>query len=694
MTRQIIFIISVILTLGIFSWTTLRYYSWFKFTKPFPIKDYGRRFKMMMEVAFGQTKILRFPFVGLMHALVFWGFCVILIGSIEMIVDGIFNTDKILGSLGIFYGIITASGDIFAAIIAIAILIFLSRRLFMNLKRFSGIEMKHNSHLDANIALTLILLLMVSLLGMNVHYFILHSQNADFMGVYPVSGFMVSTFIPHGYFAQSIITMHEVYWWSHILLIFLFVNILPYSKHFHVFMSVPNVFLSRLEPLGYLYNMPEITKEVKLMMNPDSAFTAPSGESVPTVSRFGVKDVEDITWKNYLDSLTCTECGRCTSVCPANITGKKLSPRKIIMDVRARMKEKGPGLVNTGRGFDDQKALVRDYITPEELWACTTCNACAQECPVNINHPSIIVDMRRFLVMEESAAPGELNGIFTNIENNGAPWQFSMQDRMNWSEGLSVPIMANLFTSGKKPEYLFWVGSAGAFDDRYKKVTREFVKILNHLNIDYAVLGTEESDSGDVARRAGNEMLFQMQAMINIQLMNGYEVKKIITCCPHDYNTLLNEYPEFDGKYEVFHHSQFLQKLITEKKINISDNIFKDKKITFHDPCYLGRGNGEYQAPRDVLNAIPSEKVEMKRNKSFALCCGAGGGQMFKEAEKGEKEVFIERIEEAIKTNADIVCTACPFCMVMMTDGIKYKNKEEEMKNYDLAELVSKSMGL
>jgi len=259
---------------------------------------------------------------------------------------------------------------------------------------------------------------------------------------------------------------------------------------------------------------------------------------------------------------------------------------------------------------------------------------------------------------------------------------------------INVPIMADLCIQGKKPEYLFWVGSAGAFDDRYKKVTREFAKILDYLKTDYAVLGTEESDSGDVARRSGNEMLFQMQALMNIEVMNRYEVKKIITCCPHDYNTLLNEYPEFGGKYEVIHHSQFLRSMINAKKITITDGIFKERKITFHDPCYLGRGNGEYKAPRDVLDAIPSEKVEMKRHKSFALCCGAGGGQMFKEAEKGDKEVFIERTEEAISTGADIICTACPFCMVMITDGIKYKNKEEEIKNYDLAELISISLGL
>ena len=259
---------------------------------------------------------------------------------------------------------------------------------------------------------------------------------------------------------------------------------------------------------------------------------------------------------------------------------------------------------------------------------------------------------------------------------------------------VEVPVMADLFAQNKKPEFLFWVSSIGAFDDRYKKVTQEFIKILTYLKIDYAVLGIEESDSGDVARRAGNEMLFQMQAMTNIEVLNSYEVKKIITCCPHEYNTLKNEYPQYGGNYEVIHHSQFLSNLIQEGKLKIDSDLFKSKKITFHDPCYLGRGNDEYEAPRSVLENVPSKKIEMKHNKQFALCCGAGGGQMFKEAEKGDKEIFIERIEEAIDIKADIVATACPFCMVMMTDGIKYKNKEEEMKNLDIAELVSQSLGL
>jgi heterodisulfide reductase subunit C len=447
MLKQVLFAISLLLTLGIFSYTSWQYYFRFRLTKPFPVKDFGKRFRVMMAVAFGQTRILRKPLVGLMHALVWWGFLVILVGSIEMVIDGLFGTDRALGVLGAVYNIITASGDIFALIIFFAIIAFMIRRLFLDIRRFTGIEMKHKSHQDANLALTLIMLLMVSLLGMNTFYILdlggaawgLGGMEAGGQGgregLFPVS--QVVALWLSGLSSETVHIWHEVFWWSHILLIFIFANILPYSKHFHVFMSAPNVFLSRLEPLGYLPNMPEITKEVKMMMDPSQAFaTPPAGEAAP-VSRFGVLDVEDITWKNYLDSLACTECGRCTEVCPANITGKKLSPRKIIMNIRERMKEKAPGLIKD-KTFSDGKSLIRDYISEEELWACTTCNACARECPVNINHPSIIVDMRRYLVMEEAKGPGELNAIFTNIENNGAPWQFSPQDRMNWAENLYI----------------------------------------------------------------------------------------------------------------------------------------------------------------------------------------------------------------------------------------------------------------
>ncbi|MEI8202171.1 MAG: (Fe-S)-binding protein [Bacteroidota bacterium] len=259
---------------------------------------------------------------------------------------------------------------------------------------------------------------------------------------------------------------------------------------------------------------------------------------------------------------------------------------------------------------------------------------------------------------------------------------------------IDVPLMADVFAKGEKPEFLFWVGCAGAFDDRYKKVVRAFTKILTHFSVSYAVLGTEETCTGDPARRAGNEMLYQMQALSNIDTFTRYEIKKILTICPHCFNIFKNDYPDLDGNYEVVHYTQFLQELVKSGKLKIESDLFADKKITFHDPCYLGRANKEYAAPREVLDAIRSEKTEMHRNKSFALCCGAGGGQMFKEAEPGDKEIFIERTEEAIATGANIIATSCPFCMTMLTDGLKYKNKEEEIQNLDIAELVANALDL
>ena len=438
MTKQVIFAIALLITIGVFTYTIRRIISFFKLTRPaFPVKDFGKRMRVMLSVAFAQTKIFRKPWIGLTHAIVFWGFCVILFGSIEMVIDGLTGTDKVLQFLGPFYDFIMASGDFFALHVAMAILIFIFRRLFLHIRRFEGIEMKEISHIDAKIALTIILVLMISLLTMNIGY--VGNQRLtgeEMIGYYPISAVLVNMF--QGLSAEGFHSMFEISWWIHILLIFVFANILPYSKHFHVFMSVPNVFLSRLEPLGKLPNMDSITREVKLMMNPDTAYSAAPSDTPP--ERFGVKDAEDASWKNYFDSLSCTECGRCTSVCPANITGKKLSPRKIMMDLRARMKEKGPLMVKNGRDFNDNRSLLRDFISEEELWACTTCNACAKECPININHPTLIVDMRRYLVMEEASAPGELKAVFNNIENNGAPWQYSAEDRLNWAKDLELRV--------------------------------------------------------------------------------------------------------------------------------------------------------------------------------------------------------------------------------------------------------------
>lgn len=429
--KQIVFIIVLLITIGIFAYSISKIIKNFRLTKKaFPIKDIGKRIILMLKVAFFQNKIFRKPISGIIHALVFWGFCIIVLGSSEMIIDGIFGLEHSLAILGPAYSAISGLGDIFAYIIGISVLIFLFRRLFLNIGRLHGPELKKKNHQDANFALFLIFLLMLSLAGMNIFYVAALGDNLK--GFYPISAQISNLF---SLSPDSTHLFHEINWWGHILLILFFMNILPYSKHFHIFMSIPNVFLSRLDPLGKVPNMENVTKEVKLMMDPETAFAAPSPDEVPQeIERFGIKDIEDSSWKNYLDSLTCTQCGRCTSVCPANITGKQLSPRKLFIDLRQRMKEKSKGLIKEGKDYNDNKSFIRDYISEEEIWACTTCNACAQECPLNINHPTLIIDMRRYLVMEEAAAPAELNAIFTNIENNGAPWQFSPEDRLLWTE--------------------------------------------------------------------------------------------------------------------------------------------------------------------------------------------------------------------------------------------------------------------
>lgn len=426
---QVVFIVLLAITLGVFSFSAFKIYQLFKITKPaYPVRDFGKRIKRTIINAFLQERIFRNPIAGFLHAMVFWGFLLILVGSIEMVVDGIAGTDRVLASLGLVYDIIIGGGDVFAYIIALFIIVFIIRRTVLNINRLHGKELQKKNHIDALLALTMIFLLMITLAGMNIFYIAGHPS---YEGVYPVSALIAPIF--NGLSSDTVHLIHDINWWSHIILIFIFANALPYSKHFHIFMSIPNVFFSRLTPLGKMTNMDSITKEVKLMMNPETAFAAaPEGDTPP--ERFGILDIEDVTWKNYIDSLACTQCGRCTSVCPANITGKELSPRKMVMNIRQRMKMKGPHIVKEGKDYSDGKALIRDLIKEEEIWACTTCNACAKECPLNIDHPTFILDLRRYLVMEESAAPAQLNAIFANIENNGAPWQYSNQDRLNWTE--------------------------------------------------------------------------------------------------------------------------------------------------------------------------------------------------------------------------------------------------------------------
>jgi Fe-S oxidoreductase len=470
---------------------------------------------------------------------------------------------------------------------------------------------------------------------------------------------------------QSIATngiLFEVYWWIHIVLVLGFLNYLPYSKHAHILTSVPNVFLTSLESKGAL---------------------KPIDFEAEGVERFGAVDVEDLTWKQILDGFTCTECGRCSASCPANITGKLLSPKKIMMDIRHRAVEHGGILAakNSGASAEGMKSpaentLLHHYITAEELFACTTCGACVQECPVNNEHVPAIVELRRSLVLMESSFPPEVQTVFKNLETNFSPWAFPASSRADWAEGMNIPVMAQ----SPQVDILFWVGCAGAFDARYTKVTQAFAKLMQRAGVTFAILGTEEKCTGDSARRIGNEYLAQTLMKENIATLNNYQIKKIVTTCPHCFNTLKNEYPQFGGTYEVIHHTDFLVKLINEGRLKVTNE--EAAAVTFHDSCYLGRYNDLYEQPREILDAIPGMNIkEMKRSRSKGLCCGAGGGRMWMEEHEG-KRVNVERTEEALALHPDIISTACPFCLTMIEDGVKEKGATESVQVRDVAELL------
>ncbi|MBA2423233.1 MAG: (Fe-S)-binding protein [Chitinophagales bacterium] len=654
--------------------------------------DRKKRWTILLLVALGQTKMLKKPVVGFFHLIIYLGFIIVNIEVLEIIIDGVFGTHRVLSEIfpANIYSLLIGSFEVLAFGVLLACIVFLARRNLVKVPRLVADDLDGWPRKDANYILVMEILLMIAFLSMNATDQLLQEKGeAHYFkaGAFPVS----ATFFQPAYTSlttSSLIFFERFFWWFHILGILFFLNYLVISKHFHILISFPNVFYSNLFPKGKFNNLDSVTREVKLMLDP-AAENIAEGEPAP---RFGAKDVYDLSWKQLMDAYSCTECGRCTAACPASITGKKLSPRWIVMKTRDRLEEAGRNYDLHGPNFRDNKALLGDYITPEELWACTTCNACVEECPVNISPLDIIMDLRRSLVMEESKMPNELAMMSSNIENNGAPWQFSPSDRANWVDGLDIPIMSDVAARGDAVDVLFWVGCAGSFDERNKNVTRSFAKILKAADIKFAVLGLEESCNGDPAKRAGNEFLFQMQAFTNINTLNNYGVKRIVTACPHCFNTLKNEYPELGGSYEVIHHSSFLQQLLLEGKIKIRENnLLSQESITYHDSCYIGRGNGIYEAPRQVLESFKAELREMKRCRTNGFCCGAGGAQVFKEEEPGRRRVNTERAAEAIATGANTIAVACPFCMTMMDDGLKNQG-EEIPKLKDIAELVADSM--
>ncbi len=650
----------------------------------------GERWKQMILVAFGQKKMFKRPLPALLHFVLYAGFIIINVELLEIVTDGLFGTHRVLAHLVPinFYNFIIAGFEVLAFLVLVGCVVFLCRRYVARIPRFWNKEMTKWPRTDATIILFTEIILMSLFLKMNAADSILQSRGSEHYfkaGLFPVSQFIIPFL--NGFSDETLFILERTCWWGHIVGVFFFLNYIIWSKHFHILLAFPNVWYAKLTAKGEFTSLASVTNEVKLMLDPNASVTPDMNPG-----KFGAKDVTDLSWKQLMDAYSCTECGRCTSACPANITGKLLSPRKIMMDTRDRLEEVGRNIDKHGIDFTDGKSLLGNYITEEELWACTSCNACVEECPVLIDPLSIIIDLRRNLFMEESKAPAELTGMMSNIENNGAPWKFSPSDRMLWAEGLDIPMLSDVVAKGEEAEILFWIGCAGSFDDRYKGVIRSFAKILNDTKIKFAVLGLEETCTGDPAKRSGNEFLAQMQAMQNITTLNNYGVKKIVTACPHCFNTLKNEYPALGGNYEVLHHSSFLQTLIAEGKLVMKeDNPLKGKAITFHDSCYLGRANEVYEAPRQLIESFKADLREMKKCKTNGLCCGGGGAQVFKEESPGNKRVSVERTEQIMETGASIVAVGCPFCMTMLDDGIKQKNQEENIKVKDIAELIAEA---
>ncbi|MDW8306864.1 MAG: (Fe-S)-binding protein [Leptospiraceae bacterium] len=634
------------------------------------------KIKNVVVNVFFQKKLFNRPVRGLFHVFIFFGFIVYALHTLSQFMGGFFaNYDFYIPALidkYLFRGFLYFYDyllDLFTFLVLCGLVFFALRRwvfLAPELDRPSG---------QSAIVLIMIALLMVATLLSEPSRVI--KDGLSFEHLSPLRSFLVRLLQNWGISPQEAQSTYLIGWWSHVLLVFGFMVYVPRSKHAHLIWAPVNFWFHKGTPKGALSFM-----------------------DLEKASVYGASQVQDFTWKDHLNGLSCIECGRCTLECPANRTGKVLDPKAIMMDLKHALMEKMPRVEELRRQGKSEEELAQDttlrvidnYTPTEALWACTTCYACVEACPVGNNQVDAIIAMRRALVLNEGSLPTDLQGALTNMENQSNPWGVGSHKREEWAEGLAVKTMAQWQSEGQSPEILYWVGCAGAFDERSKKIARSFVKLLQKAGISFGILGVEENCTGDSARRAGNEYLFQTLASANIETLNRYGVRKIVTTCPHCYNTLKNEYPQLGGKYEVEHHTVFLDRLLKEKKLKIDEakkSLFG--YITYHDSCYLGRYNDHYEEPRRILKQVTQFRLlEPIDHKRRGLCCGAGGAQMWKEEEKGRERVNYKRTEQLLLTEAKTIASACPFCMTMISDGVKAHGHEEKVETLDVAEILEK----
>ncbi|UCG31638.1 MAG: (Fe-S)-binding protein [Phycisphaerales bacterium] len=673
----------LVVLLALFAWSAARRWKLLMIGRPAArFDDIGQRVAGMLRFGFGQQRMPRYKLAGIGHILIFSGFLVLLFRSLVLFGRG-FNVGFDLFVLE--HG--TALGDIYSflkdlviILVIIGVVIFLYYRLITRARRMtlSG---------EALLILGIIGVMMVADVIYDGSWFVLEDRAGHlelaFTWASPVGS--AAALGMQNISEGGLRFLLHLGFWTHTSLVLIFLNILPYSKHFHVITALPNVFFRELKPRGRLPNM----EDIEGMLEREETL--------------GVARIQNLSWKSILDLYTCTECGRCTDQCPANRTGKLLSPKHLTIDLRdylyhhekqlvrrngSNVAGAGEGSASTEDASGSGELLVPTTIKPEVLWACTTCRACETECPVFITYVDKIVDFRRNLVMEVGEFPSELQNAFQGLERDGNPWSFQAADRGAWAEGLDIPVMAEL--GEEKPEYLMWVGCAPSFDERAKKVSRATAQLLKAAGVSFAILGMEETCNGDPARRAGNEFLFQTMAQANIETLNNYGVKKIITTCPHCYNTLRNEYPDFGGHYQVIHHTEMLADLVRQGRLQPKRRVAG--RVVFHDSCYLGRYNDVYDPPREILRRIPgAQLVEAAESRDRGMCCGAGGAQMFKEEEEGDGRVNHARIDQLLRTQPEVVSSSCPFCQVMLTDGLTDKERED-VRQLDVAELLWQSV--
>lgn len=637
----------------------LRYVAWGK--GELKVNDVPERIKGFLTYVIGQRRVIQEP-AGMVHLFIFWGFLILQLETIEYMIRAIafdFHFSYLIGEGA--YNVLLFLQDIFGAIVFVAICVAAVRRYVVRPKHSlaSG---------DAAVILALIGALMLTKFmanGAEIAYMTDQPLGHD-PRFTPIALATANVFASLGLDRAGFFWLYHVNYWFHLAIVVFFANYIPFGKHLHLIGAMPNIFFKKHEPNGSLY---------------------PIDMEDPNLESYGVGYVEELTWKQLLDTYACTECGRCEHYCPAFNSGKPLNPMMIIHKIKDTLREKGEMVVRHKQEVpEDYPRLTGEVITREELWACTTCGACVANCPVFIEHVDTIVDMRRYLALMEADFSPEVSRTFRNMENNSNPWGISGSYRADWAEGLDIPLLSEL---SEAPEYLFWVGCAGSFDDRQKRVTKSFAKILKEAGTSFAILGPEEACTGDPARRIGNEYLYWMLATQNIETLNNYGVTKIVTTCPHCFHTIGKEYPQLGGNYEVVHHTEFLSDLLKTGRIKL--NHAGTQKITYHDSCYIGRWDNSYNNPRNVLDSIPGvERQEMDLNKKQAFCCGAGGGRMWMEEDLG-KRVNVERTDQALETDPDAIAVNCPFCLTMFDDGLKHRGAGH-VRLVDLAELIADNM--